>query len=193
MANFPGPFEVVIKYSVDGLEHEQNLNCSAVTPVGVGDSPSDIDLVQRNAGTVQLDTAVDAWCDLLKVGSSSTMTFNTFDFYSVADLSFERTFITSGDIDIDGTNVGAYNPAHQKTLTFRTLEGGNMRIVVMETADTSKTRVPYNQTGAGNQAIMDFVVSPTNWILARDTSYPISTLNAIGGENEALFRRRFRT
>lgn len=192
MTNFPGPFEVVIKYSVDGVNHLQNLNCNAVTPIGVGDLPADIDLQTRVGGTVALDAAVTAWVNLLKVGSSSTLTFDSFDFYSVAALSSVRTFITSGTIGVSGTNVGSYNPAHQKTLTFRTLEGGTMRIVQMETADTSKARVGYAATGAGNQAIMDFVVGTTNWILARDTSYPISALNAIGGENERIFRTRFR-
>lgn len=190
--NFPGPYEVEITYFVDGLNHTQRLNCNVDGNPDVGDLPGTIDVVARDLSLIALDTAVNDWILLIRELFPSDMAWVGYSLWKYADLTNDRTFITSGVNSTVGQTSPPETPAHQVTFTFRTVEGGTMRIVLLETSQSNQTRVPYALTSAPKQAIFDYVTDPTGWILARDTSYPIVALNYIGGQNEAVFRSRFR-
>ena len=190
--NFPGPYEVELHYTVDGIEHDMRLNCQAVGVVTVGTVPSAIDLNTRNLGTVDLATAVDLFSEELIKLFSSTMSINGYDFYSYAPNSFVRTWLTAGGLSKSGVSGYPTIPAHQSTFTFRTQEGGVMRIVLLDDSASSNVRVPYAAAPTMFQTFMNHVTDPDNWILARDTSYPIAPMNWVGGQNEAVFKSRYR-
>lgn len=192
MSNFEGPYIVEIKYTVDGKQHVQRNNCHIPIAPVAGTDPALIDVATRVGGSVDLATAVSNWIDLVKTIFNTGTTFDSFDLYYKQDADTPRMWRATGIIGVNGTNVGAHNPAHQMTLTYRTQEGGIMRQVFLESFHLAKTRFSYANTSGDTQAIMDFVVSPASWINARDTSYPIVPLNSIGGENEATFRSRYR-
>jgi len=191
-SNFPGPYEVEIIYTAGGLEHRSRLNCDANGTPSPGDAATAIDLKTRGGGTVQLDTAVGALTDLFRVIYNDGDTFDSFNFWKYAAGTFDRTFITSASIGTSGQKVGAGNDNHANIYTFRTIEGGVMKIVLLDSTATEVIRQPAAGSGADNVAIFDFVVSTSNWILARDTSYPITANHLVGGENEALFKKRNR-
>lgn len=190
--NFPGPYEVELFYTVDGITHTARYNCDTVGTPTPGDLPSTIDLAIRGGGMVQLDTAIAAWVLIWKATFDIPSSFDSFNLWKYDPGTFDRTFISAGTIGTAGTNVLTAIPAQQSTLTFRTLEGNNMRVTMLETTETTLDRVPYAGIGVFYQTIMDFVVSTDNWILARDTSYPIASLNFLGGQNERTFRQRHR-
>lgn len=190
--NFPGPYEVEIHYTSNSNAHVQRLNCDVLVAPDPGDPASTIDLKLRGGGTEQLDIAVIAWCDLIGASYETTTTFDNFTLWAVDPGTFDKTFITTEALAIDGTGGGSTIPEHQLALTFRTVEGGTMRVVLLESMSNEQDRVSYANTGALVQGIMDFVVSTNGWILARDTSYPIASLNSVGGQNESLFKRAHR-
>lgn len=190
--NIPGPYQIEISYTVDTVVHKQRLNVEVSGTPAVGADPSTVDLEMRNTNTLLMDAAVDAWCTLLADRFAPTASFDSYILWKIDQDTEERSYVTSDVIAIVGVSGSATNLAHQNTLTFRTFEGGVMRIVLLEPVGTSLVRVPYSSVGAGVKAIMDFVFSDVNWILARDTSYPIAPLNSVSGQNEAVFRKRYR-
>lgn len=190
--NFPGEYEVEIRYTVSSLEHTQRLNCDVVSTPTPGDLPATIDLKTRGGGSVQLDTAVLAWVASLTYIFRTDVTFDDFTFWKYDVGTFDKTFISTGIIGDVGDNAGATNLGHQWTFTFRTLEGGAMRIVLLETTSTNKVSLSYPQLDNDSKAVMDFIIGTSNWILARDTSYPIAYLHVVGGENERTFESRYR-
>ncbi len=190
--NFPGPYEVEFTYTVTGITHTARLNCDVSGTPTPGDLPATIDLKLRSGGTVQLDTAVIAWINLIKFNFFTGVTFDNFTLWKYTAGTFDRIFISTGAIALIGTSAVATNLSHMDTSTFRTIEGNGMKLVFMESVNVSISRIPYAAVGVPTKAVFDFVTSTLNWILARDTSYPIAPLNFIGGQNEATFRSRNR-
>lgn len=190
--NFPGPYEVDINYEQDGLDHKLRLNCDVVIVPTVGDLPADIDLVTRQGTGIALDVAVDAITDFIHPLFESASVLTTFDFWRYDPLSFSKTYITTGDISKAGTSATHNTRAGQSVYTHRTLEGGIMKVTLMEPSIFSNLVTPYASLGAASQALMDYVCDADTWILGRDTSYPVVPLNLAQGQNEATFRRRYR-
>lgn len=190
--NFPGPYEIELFYSVNGIVHISRINCDVSGNPTPGDDPDTIDLIQQNTSLVKVDVAVAAYVDLWKVHFNTSSTFDSYNLWKYDVGTFDRTFITAETLAVSGTNAQATTIAHQHTLTFRTTEGNNMKLVMLESSETKLIRESYAASGQQVKDIMDFVVGDTGWLLARDTSYPIASLNSVGGENERVSRTRYR-
>ena len=190
--NFPGPYEIELFYTIQGKTHIQRLNVDVQSAPAVGDAPTSITLETRDAAGIALNVAVTAWVNLHKVGYKSDCTFNSYNFWRYDALSYVRTWITSGVVGVAGTATPANLLASQVTYTFRTLEGNVMRIVLLEGVDLGNTRIPYASLTGYTKAIMDYVVASNTWVLGRDTSYPVAQLNLVGGQNEKVFKSRYR-
>jgi hypothetical protein len=151
--------------------------------------------IKRRSGTpTGLDAYVDAWIALVQV-LYSTNANNTLDFvelWKYAPLSFNADFMSVYAVNLAGTTALGATPAHQSILTFRTLEGGLMKMSFMETVSTGNNVDTPPLASAGLEAIQTFVVSTGNGFLAADTSYPFACRAHLPGQNEALFRKRYR-
>ncbi|AXH79573.1 MAG: hypothetical protein [Circular genetic element sp.] len=191
-SNFPGPYEIEIKYTVSGIQHVQRLNCQASPAPSVGDAPFGITLIGRDLSAVNLETWVNNWVTQIDGFFHTSVTFDSYDLYQYAVGTFERVWITSGTIGVNGTSPTATQLARQDTFTFRTVEGNTMRVVLLETVFTQLTRTPYPAIVPGVSAMMDIITATATPVLARDTSYPIAPLNHTGGQNEATFKARYR-
>jgi hypothetical protein len=190
--NYPGPYEIELKYVYLTFEHVLRINCDVQSAPSVGDDPSTITLETRDTAGIALDDAVDEITDLLIPLFEDATTFTSFNFWKYTASSFVKTFITSGDISKDGTFVGTNTLAGQKIYTCRTQEGGIFKMVLMEPAIGDSLITAYGSLGGSNQAVMDYICASDTWMLARDTSYPIVPLNACNGQNEKVFRQRYR-
>lgn len=191
-SNFPGPFEIEIISSVQGLEHKQRLNTQVQGAWNVGDPASSINLTRRDLTTVDSVTAVTAWVDLMKPFFAGDYSFDSFNVWQYLANTYDRIFISTAQLGVLGTGAGATNLCHQSIFTFRTQAGGTMKIVQNEDTNGSETRDSYASLGASAQAFMDFVVSDQAWMTARDDTFPIAPLNRVGGQNESVFKKRFR-
>lgn len=196
--NFPGPYELRIRYdtlhSGVTLIHQQRLNVDLTADPTPGDAFNNINAKTRGGiVTPDLAACVEAWFTLLRVRFHTTTTFGLVELWKYAPLTFDATFITSyNPVIVAGTSVNPTISTQQETLTFRTIEGGILRIQLMESVASTNQRQAYPTGDPNIDPIFVFVFGTTNWILARDTSYPFSAINHLGGQNEKLFRVRFR-
>lgn len=190
--NFPGPYEVRIFYSVSGLTHTMKVNCKVEGSPLPGVDASTLTMETRGGGSVNLVDAVDGFVALLADVHSTDMDFDYAEVYSYPPQSYDATFISAFSLAVTGTVASTVYPAQQHTLTFRTQEGGVMKLVLLETAFTGNGIISGSNDVAPWAAIWSFVDSDANWLLARDTSWPIAKIRRSDGQNEALFRRRFR-
>ena len=196
--NFPGPYEVRLSYQTTSasiaLDHTQRLNCDLTAVPTPGDDYSNINPKTRGGiATPDLAAAMEAWLALIAERFFTSTTFGTIELWSYVPLTYDATFISAYSPTIAaGLSVTVTNPMMQEVMTFRTQEGGIMRIQLMEGVIATNERSPYPTLNADIDAIFDFVKSSVNWVLARDTSYPFAALNHLGGQNEKLFRQRFR-
>lgn len=192
--NYPGPYEVRIFYTVNTLVHTQRLNVRVAGTPNPGDDMSTIDFLRQDDSTFGADGELDEWADLLAaVLNSGNSVVNYAELWKYEAGTFNAEFISTYDLNVTGASASAYNPAGQAIMTFRTTEGGIMKISIMESILGSGVPLAYSALSSGWQAIIDAVRYGTtgSW-LARDTSYPFSFIRMYPGQNEALFKKRYR-
>jgi|SRR5688572_3315443 len=197
--NFPGPYEVEYAYTVPvggvTLAHVLRANCTAVgTPV-IGSDPADVDLMTISGTPADLQTCADDFWDFLRPLIHSTVSCTGFTLWKYITGTFERTFVTSGSV-ANPAGFAAVAPvaASMAKHTYRTAAGGIMGHVLLESSVDSDAQFDYAALDVGNpnKDIMDYVVSGSGWLLARDDSFPIVPLRVSFGENEATWKTRFR-
>jgi hypothetical protein len=196
--NFPGPYELRLSYTTVftsvPLTHTARYNVDLTAVPTPGDSFTNINAKTRGGtATPDLATAMEAWLTLLAARHNTGAVFGVIELWSYVPLTFDAVFISAySPTIVAGSSATAEKVAGQETYTLRTMEGGIMRLVGIETIVGTNDRVPYPTTTPSVDAIFDFVRGATNWMLARDTSYPFAALNFLGGQNEKTFRQRFR-
>jgi len=197
--NFPGPYELRIEYTTligaIPIIHTQRLNLDLTTIPNPGDDFTNINVVTRGGvATPVLSAVVDSWLFLVAGRFEDVTTFGIVELWKYTPLTFDAVFISAyTSVVTNGSDVT--NPtvvATQEVYTFRTQEGGIMRLTWLETITAAAQPQTFPTGSATVDAIETFVVSSINWILARDTSYPFASLRFLGGQNEKTFRQRFR-
>ena len=192
--NFPGPYSVRIFYTVSAREHVQELNLDLVDPADVGDAFDTLSVVTIGAQAPALDAYVDAWVALLQpFFHSGTSTIDRAELWEYAALTFDATFISAYDISVAGTSSSAVVVASEGIYTFRTLEGGIMKIALEDTVTAPGPSVAYAAMGSGSQDLVDFVLGAGGGWLGRDTSFPTAVIKFHPGVNERNFKKVYRS
>ncbi len=192
MPNFPGPYVITFEGTVSGQSHNYAINLKIDGDPSPGTSETAISTIRRDLSLVNVNTALQALIDLYKVRFSTDYSFGGAQLWKVASQSFEKQFISTLSANALGTNAGTVELAHYSMYTFRTQEGGILKLTHLEDVENAKNQRTYAELGGGEQALVDFIISDQNWVLAYDTSYPIGFIRGSYGENEALFRKRYR-
>lgn len=196
--NFPGPYTVRIFYTVDVagngvLVHRQELNVRIQGTPEPGTAFGDIDVLRRDDTDWPLDGEIDDWVALLAdVYNSANTEFTHAELWKYDPLSFDANFVSTYPLAVVGTSGSGNAQAGQVIYTFRTQEGGIMKITLMEAAVAAGNPLGYSSISAAQQAIVDAVQYGSSPWLARDTSYPFAFIRQFGGQNEATFKKRFR-
>lgn len=198
--NFPGPYTLRFLYSSGDLNpggdfsHGEELNLDLTAVPDAGSAFADIDAKTKGGIlTPALNTLVEAWITLIAPFWQTITTFGNVELFKNVPLSHEADFISSYTPTANlGTGVGSNTPASQGIMTFRSLEGGILRLNFMEVIfpAAASSLLPVGNTAL--DAMEAFVISDASWILARDTSYINSGLRWLPGINERLFKKRYR-
>lgn len=192
-ANFPGPYELRFVYTNPPLVHTQRLNIDLTTDPAPGTTFDLLEAVPRVGTGYNLELGVDNWIIVLRNLLHTTVTINYVELWKYEPESFDATFISAYDVGLAGLAAASPVPAGQMIWTFRTLEGGVLRINVMEAARAPGSPVSYPALAATEKALVDFILADDNCFLGRDTSYPFAFMRLNPGQSEALFKRRYRT
>lgn len=195
--NYPGPFQVRFNYTVptvNVLPHTFALNCNCPTLVGApGDPFTEWTPVQRNGGAVKtLDTHVDDLVEKFRAAWNNTVTMVNAELWKYQPLSFNADWQSTKGIGLTGTGTTAPIANRQIIMSFRTTQGGHSRFVLMEHGSTPG---PTQQLPLGSvalDAIADYFLDGNNPWIGRDNGYPIAFLGMHPGENERLFKKRYR-
>lgn len=199
MANFPGPCEFRFFYSTGSasfpaITHQQRLSFTPTAEPDIGDAFAAIQAVTPG-GTNDMATIADAWslavAELLS-NTAQNVCINA-EIWKYAPESFDATFISSRSFNDAGTSASAAHIAGQSIVTFRTDAGGIFKLNFLETVIASNVIDTGAFTSADLDALVEDIVTDGfyPWI-GRDNGFPVVRLSHFPGENEALFRKRFR-
>jgi len=191
---YPGPGLVELDYSVDGLSHVMTFSVIPDgTPV-IGDPADEILIFEKDGQSSLLSVRLDALRQLLDgIFDTAVSSFNTWNFYMVTPSSFERTLITSYSTGTPTFSASPYNPAYSEIYTFRTLNGGIGKVTLLETIHTSKLQLSPSQILTAQDAIAIWFTDNNTPAVGRDNGYFHQLLRVSGGENEHVFKRRYRS
>jgi hypothetical protein len=160
----------------------------------IGQDFATINLAGKNGSPVPADTwvgnlvsAIDEYFD----SGVTNFIGATLWRYEIVDNT--RTFISEMTLGLPGDSAVSYRPAGQIVFTWRSSNGGILKYNLMETTAVSNAVLPLGSIASGPAAeLRDLFLGPGSCVLARDGGYPIAALRHSGGENEAIWRKRFR-
>jgi hypothetical protein len=196
--NFPGPYEVRFKYDVNigGKVLTHQARFSLVIPVAPdpGDPFSGIDVELSGGGSDNLaDIVVDTWNVLKPFMDDTGAECTVVELWKYTAGTFNADYITTYALNSHGSDEGASVAASEHIWTFRTTGGGIFKVTLLETNYGWGVSTPYGSASADNQAVMDYFSHATLApYVARDNTYPFVPLYVHPGQNEAVFKKRYR-
>lgn len=197
--NFPGPQVLRLHYTVANqtggtLTHTLNLNCKSEETYDPGEPWADINLIRSVGIPSAIGSVVNAIVDEIEDFFNSTdVDFVLAELFNVAAGTEDFTFVASATLALPGTAVGATNEASMTTLTFRTREGGIMRLQFMEDVNAYSQRLSYGDLNPASQSLVDYILDESSdWFWGKDTSLPIAFLGMSTGPARATFNARYR-
>jgi hypothetical protein len=195
--NYDGLYEVRITYETvpsgfPALEHTLTFDVEPTATPEVGEAFSAITVAVRSGSPEPLSDKVDDFVAGLIAIYPATATIIRAELWYIPEGTFAGTFISTYPIDEVGVNGTGSQVAQQTTLTFRSIAGGNGRIQLMECSLGGNNKESYPYTSASLNAIADLVTNTAGFILARDNSFMFANIHASHGQNERLWRKRYR-
>lgn len=195
--NYDGQYEITIVYDTTPtgfslLEHTLTFDVEANGVVEAGTPFGDIRIFNRENTLVFLDASVDAFVAGMLGIYPASATIIRAELNHIPEGTYAKTFISSYPIDEPGIAAGDEQPAHQTTFTFRSIGGGSGRLQFMESVITLQSKTSYPYATAAQNAIADLVTDSTGFIQARDNTFMFANLHMSCGQNERLWRKRYR-
>lgn len=177
------------------LTHTQTIPVIVSSGGTIGADPVDVLLSTRDGGTVNMQSAIENYLAVLRGMFITDTSFGAFELYSYPPDSNDGTFLTSytSSTYTGGViTVGDPRWTRQIIYTFRTYQGGIAKVNILEGAYTSDAKLTYGALEEDEQDFIDYVLSDDSWLVGRDGGHYLSFLRASGGQNEKLWRIRFR-
>jgi len=196
--NFPGPFEVRIFYtttlSTIPLTHEMRLNFDPNAAVAPGTDFSLVPVVNHLGSVSDLETELLAWIALMAPIYHNSATFDFAECWEYTPLTNDAKFVSTYDISDVGTSSTQSFNSGQAMFLFRTREGASMRINLMESIIVSGQPRAGSALVTAEANLVNYVIDPAvgGYWLGKDTSYPFAFTRLFPGQNEAIFKKRFR-
>lgn len=192
--NYPGPLQLRLFYAVQTREHVLRLNFKTSLPIAPGAAFNTIFPDDRAGGN---SITLSSHITTLHLGFDDFYNTTDADFYRAevwefTPNTFDAQFVTSEALSLTGANAAATQAASQVIWTFRTQEGGVMKASFMDTNQAAGPSGNPPFTGAF-LALQNALMGDDRPWLGRDTSYPISVIGYHPGQNEALFKKIYRS
>lgn len=197
MPNFDGVWEVRIIYDSEPtgfplIEHTLTFDVLAFEDYEAGTPFDDIRIFLRDGTNAPLFETIDALVAGFIGIYSGESTFIRAELWKIPEGTFAGTFVSTYPINEPGVSVTNSVPAQQLTYTFRSIGGGSGRLQLMEPAVAGNSKTSYPYGSAALNAIPDFVTAAAGAIVARDNTFMFANIHLSLGQNERLFRKRYR-
>jgi hypothetical protein len=196
--NLPGPYE--IEYELQGWvsparSHVLRFFVAAVGSPAPGSLPTAVDIQKMGGATAKLNVVANQIWGFIRTIYHTSISAVGYTLWRYVPGTLAKDFISAGALTTPaGTSGSPTTIAGQITLTFRSANGGVLKIVMLETVlggDARITLIP-NPVGIQAPLIASYVLSADNVLLARDDAFPVAAMRDSRGQNERIWRDVFR-
>lgn len=196
LPNFDGVHELRLYYTVTissrAIQHRCTMDVKLSGTPEVGTPWGDIPCSLKTGGTGTLETFVDNWTDLLLPRFNTASSLDTCELWRYDAEGSDAIWVSQIDISKAGTAGASPNPAFQVTWTARSLTGGIFKQILLETVDTNQNRDVYPAAASSANDLIEFLIGDDSCAVARDDAYLAIPIAFSGGQNENMWRKRFR-
>jgi hypothetical protein len=190
--NYPGTYEIEFEYVSDATTHKLRLNCELTSDPTLGDDFSTWSFATKGGGSVQGDTGIDAFLAVFRPLKHSDVDVINATLWKYQVGTFAKDFKGVYDINLAGTSGLDARRAFENIFTFRSTNGGIMKIHDLDCGEFDYLQRPYASGTTAQKNFVDYVLGSTAWMIARDDGYAYSFLKVSNGLNNALERRYYR-
>jgi hypothetical protein len=197
MPNLPGPYEIefsLIGWSAPAREHVLRISVAALGSPAPGTLPTAIDIQKMGGSTAKLNVVANQFWEFIRLFYGNTISCSGYQLWKYVPGTLGKDFIAAGTVTNPVATTGGVIAAWQLTQTYRSANGGILKIVLMESGQGGETRVALvpNAAGTPSQKLAAYVMSADNILLARDDAYPVNPLRDSRGQNEKIWRQIYR-
>ncbi|HET8671978.1 MAG TPA: hypothetical protein VFM05_15585 [Candidatus Saccharimonadales bacterium] len=190
--NYPGPFELRLKYTTNEdvkiNEHELRLSFQVSGGVLPGAAFNTIFPTQKDGGTlVNLANHLNSLMAVVDDHFNNTTDFTAAEVWEYAPGTFDSVFRTAQSVALPGTSGTGTAAFSQSIMTFRTIGGGIMKVDLRGTIHLPGARQSFPNAGI-IQALANYIVGNTSIWWGRDNSYALAPLRWLPGSNEHAFK-----
>lgn len=178
------PGFVKLKYARGGIEHVAVYQIAFNGVPSVGFEPN---FATQEEDVVDMSTALNAWVSIIRPAYEDTVTFVSGECWRKTSPTADPIWIYTENLAIAGNSANPTIVAGQLCQTFRTQEGGLLKIFLMESSAPANivTNPPY--TAATLEAnISNYLRGGTSWIRGRDDSFAIADIRVTTKINDSL-------
>jgi hypothetical protein len=134
--------------------------------------------------------AVDAFVLVLKAQLNTSDSIVSADLFTQASPTATPVFVATYSVNVAGTSSSADLALGELVLTWRTDDGGLLRMYIMECVISNNYRQSRATAGSTIQALFDFVTASSGFVFGRGGGVPIAPIFATGKINDVL-RKKF--
>lgn len=193
--HYPGPWTVELEYVYDGLSHTAAFNVNLTSDPTPGTPFASIGVFDNQDDQVALSDRIDAFTTLYANFFTDETQFVSWTLWKNVLNSYERTYRASHvPNEAVGLNTGGPNvPAGQLVHSYRSAGGNIAKMMFLEGISTGNTQEALPTTGMSIHADMaNWVLGDDGIFIARDDTRLVAPLRLSRGQNERVFRKRFR-
>lgn len=175
---------VRITYSGATIPHH------AIIPINFAGTPTpgvEPTLSTRSGGTKTVTAGVSEYVTELAKSFGDETIFGLAECYLVDFDDEERHFIYAWTVALNGSSVNGNVPLAMYTMTFKTIQGGILRVVAMESTLTVNQVVdPPFSSFTFLADLSTYVVSDDSIVIGRDNAYAFAPIRVKSKTSDAL-------
>jgi len=195
--NLPGPYEIeflITGWTSPARDHLFRANVVVTGSPAIGTAATAIDVQKTSGATAKLNVVANQIWEFLRLFNNTAITCSGYTLWRYVTGTHAKDFISSGAVTNPACSGTGGAAAGQLTQTYRSANGGIMKVVILESNQLGNNRVTLVPNAAGNpsQKLAAYILSADNVFISRDDAYPVNALRDSRGENEAIWRQVFR-
>jgi len=197
MANYPGPYELRVFYTTNEptiiADHVFRLSFRVATDPEPGSPFTTIQVLNKlGSPGATLDTVLTDLLTVVRPFYVSQVDFVRAEVWRYPPQSFDAAFISAFPIGQGGTGTGTTTIAGQLIFTFRTSNGGVLKVDMRGTTVSPREKLSFPTAFAAFNNLANYILFPSTPFIGRDNGVPIATLFALAGQNERAWKRVYR-
>lgn len=191
--------QYLLEYSLSGFttptrSHVVRLWVMPTGSPAIGTPATSVTIQKLSGATANLQVVADQAWSYLRLQWPAAIQATGFSLWKYVTEN-SKDYISGGSLATPAGTGGGVTIAGQCTLTFRHALGGIGKIVLIESANGGDTQVASlaNAAGTATQRLTAYLMSADSPMVALDNSFPVTPLRDSRGQNEAIWRKVYRS